>query len=100
MQECAAGKFHFELPHIVRSPRRREQAKSPASQGRAGLAAARNPITGIAGCCARATSGQAAAALPRIVMKSRRHVAPLPGQLAQQLLRNAYDVVFTVIQAR
>jgi hypothetical protein len=25
------------------------------------------------------------------------HVAPLPWQLAQQLLRNAYDVVFTVI---
>src|SRR6516162_972099 len=25
------------------------------------------------------------------------HVAPLPRQLAQQLLRNAYDVVFTVI---
>jgi hypothetical protein len=66
----------------------------------AGFAAARNLITGIAGCCARATSGQAAAALPRIVMKSRRHVAPLPWQLAQQLLRNAYDVVFTVIQAR
>ena len=32
-------------------------------------------------------------------MKSRRHVAPLPWQLAQQLLRNAYDVVFTVIKA-
>jgi len=25
------------------------------------------------------------------------HVAPLPWQLAQQLLRNAYDVVFTVM---
>jgi hypothetical protein len=25
------------------------------------------------------------------------HVAPLPWQLAQQLLRNAHDVVFTVI---
>ena len=28
------------------------------------------------------------------------HVAPLPWQLAQQLLRNAYDVIFTVIKAR
>src|SRR5260221_9324745 len=33
----------------------------------------RNPMTGIAGCCARATSGQAAAAAPpRSVMSSRR----------------------------
>jgi hypothetical protein len=29
-------------------------------------------ITGIAGCCARAASGQATAAPPRNVMKSRR----------------------------
>ena len=29
----------------------------------------RNPITGIAGCCARAASGHAAAAPPRSVMK-------------------------------
>jgi len=28
------------------------------------------------------------------------HVAPSPWQFAQQLLRNAYDVVFTVIKAR
>jgi hypothetical protein len=47
-----------------------------------------------------ADESKAAAALRRIVMKSRRHVTPLPRQLAQQLLRNAYDVVFTVIQAR
>jgi type 1 fimbriae regulatory protein FimB/type 1 fimbriae regulatory protein FimE len=32
----------------------------------------RNPITGIAGCCARAASGHAAAAPPRSVMNSRR----------------------------
>jgi hypothetical protein len=32
------------------------------------------PITGIAGCCARAASGQAAA-LPSSVMKSRRFTA-------------------------
>jgi uncharacterized protein YchJ len=30
------------------------------------------PITGIAGCCARAASGHAAAAPPSTVMKSRR----------------------------
>src|SRR5262249_20461952 len=32
----------------------------------------RNPITGIAGCCAHAASGQAAAAPPSSVMNSRR----------------------------
>jgi hypothetical protein len=31
------------------------------------------------------------------VMKSRHLMSPLPWQLAQQLLCNAYDVVFTVI---
>ena len=35
-------------------------------------AASRNPITGIAGCCARAASGHAAAAPPSSVMNSRR----------------------------
>ena len=34
--------------------------------------ALRKPITGIAGCCARAASGHAAAAPPRSVMNSRR----------------------------
>jgi hypothetical protein len=32
----------------------------------------RKPITGIAGCWARAASGQAAAAPPRSVMNARR----------------------------
>ena len=32
-----------------------------------------NPITGIAGCCARAASGHLAAAPPSSVMNSRRH---------------------------
>ena len=32
----------------------------------------RYPITGSAGCCTRATSGQAAAALPRPAMNVRR----------------------------
>jgi hypothetical protein len=58
----------------------------------------RNPTTGIAGCCARAASGHAAAAPPSSVMNSRRFMSlPSPWQFAQQLLRNAYDVVFTVI---
>jgi hypothetical protein len=34
--------------------------------------ATREPITGIAGCCARAASGQDRAAPPKSVMKSRR----------------------------
>ena len=37
-----------------------------------GVLAPRNPITGIAGCCARAASGHAAAAPPSSVMNSRR----------------------------
>ena len=40
----------------------------------AGDPAPKNPITGIAGCCARATSGHAAAA-PSRVMNSRRLIA-------------------------
>ena len=36
----------------------------------------RNPITGIAGCCARATSGPAIAAPPSSVMNSRRLTYP------------------------
>ena len=39
-----------------------------------GDAALRNPITGIAGCCARAASGHAAAAPPSSVMNSRRFI--------------------------
>jgi hypothetical protein len=35
-------------------------------------AACREPITGIAACCARAASGQVTAALPKMLMKSRR----------------------------
>ena len=38
----------------------------------------RNPITGIAGCCARAASGHAAAAPPSSVMNSRRLAAWMP----------------------
>src|SRR5262249_6747755 len=38
-------------------------------------AASRKPITGIAGCCARAASGHAAAAPPSSVMNVRRFTA-------------------------
>ena len=38
----------------------------------------RNPITGIAGCCARAASGHAAAAPPSSVMNSRRCIIRSP----------------------
>src|SRR5437870_1855048 len=42
----------------------------------------RLPITGIAGCCARAASGHAAAAPPRSEMKSRRFISlPYLGSL-------------------
>jgi len=36
----------------------------------------RNPITGIADCCARAASGHVAAAPPINVMNSRRFMCP------------------------
>jgi hypothetical protein len=52
---------------------------------------------------ARAASGHAAAAAPRIVTNSRRVVRSahrgLPGQLAQQPLGDPHDVVFPVIRA-
>ena len=48
------------------------------SSKRSGDALLRNPTTGIADCCARATSGQAMAAPPASVMNSRRLMcAPL-----------------------
>jgi len=34
-----------------------------------------DPITGIAGCCARAASGHAAAVLPSPAMNSRRRIS-------------------------
>jgi hypothetical protein len=43
-----------------------------------------NPITGIAGCCARAASGHAAAAPPRSVMKSRRLMSDMGLRPAQE----------------
>ena len=42
--------------------------------GAIGRCASRNPITGIAGCCARAASGHAAAP-PRRLMNSRRRIS-------------------------
>ena len=49
-------------------------AKSRADDPRnlQAIRAPRKPITGIAGCCARAASGHAAAAPPSSVMNSRR----------------------------
>ena len=43
------------------------------------LLPAMNPIIGIAGCCARAASGQPTAAPPRSVMNLRRCMCPPPG---------------------
>src|SRR5262249_29566935 len=48
----------------------------------------RNPITGIAGCCARATSGHVAAAPPRSVMKSRRFIIRSPRRPARAAVRD------------
>jgi hypothetical protein len=50
-------------------PRRHAVTKGAHSTG---VVPFRNPITGIAGCCARAASGQAAAAPPSSVMNFRR----------------------------
>ena len=47
----------------------------------------RNPITGIAGCCARAASGHAAAAPPSSVMNSRRLIRS-PRRRGEQRRRN------------
>ena len=53
-------------------PLRNACKTSPVSSGERALI---NPITGLAACCARAENGQAAAAPPRSVMKSRRLIA-------------------------
>ena len=68
-------------PSDIRSPRsrlRHSQLLSGPGESRAAVHALsgdwplRNPITGIAACCARAASGHAAAAPPTSVMNSRR----------------------------
>ena len=46
--------------------------RADGPRSRQAMPGSRNPITGIAGCCARAASGHAAAAPPRSVMNSRR----------------------------
>jgi hypothetical protein len=50
----------------------------PDHGGASGDAESRSPISGIAGCCARAVSGHAAAAPPRRVMNARRLTLDLP----------------------
>src|SRR5262245_20735573 len=59
------------LPH---RPRWNARSRSPKVSNEALL---RNPITGIAGCCARAASGHAAAP-PSSVMNSRRLITRSP----------------------
>jgi hypothetical protein len=51
---------------------RRDLTEGPYTAGERGRRFGANPITGIAGCCALATTGQAAAAPPSSVMNSRR----------------------------
>src|SRR6516164_4585821 len=50
----------------------------------------RTPITGIAGCCARAASGHAAAALAISVMNSRRFTLNIGGVLPPWRRRSVY----------
>src|SRR5439155_3476020 len=59
------------------------------SSGSGSFASRRSPTTGIAGCCARAASGYAAARAPRILFLHRRDchhpaVTPLTAQPAQE----------------
>ena len=77
----AADRFDSR-PSGIRSPRSRPRhSRCPSGPGemradgprsRQAMWLSRNPITGIAGCCARAASGHAAAAPPSSVMNSRR----------------------------
>ena len=79
----AADRFDSR-PSGIRSPRSRPRhSRFPSGPGEmradgpriaSGDVASRNPITGIAGCCARAASGHAAAAPPSSVMNSRRFI--------------------------
>jgi hypothetical protein len=64
------------LPVSAR-PRRKAWSTCSLDPGASGL---RSPTTGIAGCCARAASGHAAAAPPSSVMNARR-LTPLIGFL-------------------
>ena len=58
----------------VRCSPARNAVDSARMTGSSATQAPRNPITGIAGCCARAASGHAAAAPPSSVMNSRRFI--------------------------
>ena len=80
-RQCRQSVVFGPPPSDIRSPRcgpRRSRFRSaldetrPRSRVTRRRATLRNPITGIAGCCARAASGHAAAAPPRSVMNSRR----------------------------
>jgi hypothetical protein len=62
----------------------------------AGDAPLRNPITGIAGCCARAARGHAAAAPPRSVTKRRRSFDHLVGG-GEQLCRLDFQELWMLI---
>ena len=90
---------HFDLPPSeIRSrrsgPRRSLPPSGPGgtrrrdASNRAADVLRKNPITGIAGCCARAASGHVAAAPPSSVMSSRRCImrnSPSAGSTNTQL---------------
>ena len=72
-------------PSGIRSPRSRPrrsrfrsgpgEIRADGPRSRQAIWLLRNPITGIADCCARAASGHAAAAPPRRRMNSRRRIS-------------------------
>jgi len=64
MQLCPLDKTRFAEP----AAERRNEVRGFRGQARL----PRNPITGIAGCCARAASGHIAAAPPSVAKNFRR----------------------------
>src|ERR1700751_3530688 len=55
----------------------------------------RNPITGIAGCCARTISGRASAALVTPIINSRRRMAHAPAETSafkRQYVRSNQEI--------
>ena len=61
----------------------------------------RNPITGIAGCCARAASGHVAAALPSVTINSRRRmwIAMRPSQGGHARAMGAHSILKARVRA-
>jgi len=72
--------LHVRLPALSQ-PGLLRLLRRPQKEGETPL---RNPITGIAGCCARAASGHATAAPPRSVIRRRQAILS-PDQFSHQI---------------